>query len=70
MVNEGGVPRRMSKRRAFFKRLVNSALTEPRRSGGLLLKVMEQYDLLKDEQIPKSMVIEFVRSKQEDDDKD
>jgi hypothetical protein len=66
-VNEGGIPRRMSKRRAFFKTLVNRALKEPRYAD-LLKKFMEEYDLVKDEQVPTSMRIEFVRAKLQDDD--
>jgi hypothetical protein len=34
----------------------------------MLWKYMERYDLVKEEQVPTSMRIEFVRAKQEDDD--
>jgi hypothetical protein len=37
LVNEGGIPRRMSKRQAFFKTLVNRTLEEPRYAD-LLMK--------------------------------
>lgn len=67
-VNEGGIPRRMSKRRAFFKTLVNRALKEPRYAD-LLKKFMEEYDLVKDEQIPTSLRVEFVRARHEDEDR-
>jgi Family of unknown function (DUF5681) len=69
LVNEGGIPRRMSKRQAFFKTLVNRALKE-RGSADLLMKTMERYDLLKLEQVPTCMRIEFVRARHQDDDQD
>jgi hypothetical protein len=69
LVNEGGIPRRMSKRQAFFKTLVNRALKE-RGSADLLMKTMERYDLLKLEQVPNCMRIEFVRARHQDDDQD
>jgi hypothetical protein len=59
----------MSKRQAYFKTLVNRALKDPRYAA-LLMKTMEQYDLLKDEQVPTCMRIEFVRARHEDDDQD
>jgi hypothetical protein len=57
----------MSKRRAYFKMLVNRALKDPRYAA-LLMKTMEQYDLLKDEQVPTCLRVEFVRARHEDDD--
>jgi hypothetical protein len=66
-VNEGGRHRRMSKRQAYFKTLVNRALKDPRYAA-LLMKTMEQYDLVKDEQVPTCMRVEFVRARREDDD--
>src|SRR5258708_23932981 len=67
LVNEGGRHRRMSKRQAYFKTLVNRALKDPRYAA-LLMKTMEQYDLVKDEQVPTCMRVEFVRARREDDD--
>ena len=59
LVSEGGIPRRMSKREAFFKTLVTRGLKEPR-FAALLMKIMEQYDLVKEEQIPRCVRIVFV----------
>src|SRR5258707_14880894 len=41
-VNDGGRPRRMSKRQASFKTLVNRAPNAPRYAA-LLMKAMDQY---------------------------
>jgi hypothetical protein len=57
----------MSKRQAYFKTLVNRALKDPRYAA-LLMKTMEQYDLVKDEQVPTCLRVEFVRARHEDDD--
>src|SRR5260370_3182332 len=66
-VNEGGRHRRMSKRQAYFKTMANRALKDPRYAA-LLMKTMEQYDLVKDEQVPTCMRVHFVRARRAEDD--
>jgi hypothetical protein len=58
VVNEGGVPQRMTKREAFFKTLVARAFKD-NRSAMLLIKTMDQYDVLLSDDAP-TVTIEFV----------
>jgi hypothetical protein len=59
VVNESGVPHRLTKREAFFKSLVARALKD-NRFATLLIKTMERYDVLLSDDSPRTMTIEFV----------
>jgi hypothetical protein len=54
--------------------IISDTIAPPRAQGAwaadLLMKTMERYDLLKLEQAPTCMRIEFVRARHEDDDQD
>lgn len=60
LVSEGGIHRRMSKREAFFKMFVTGGPKDPR-FATLLMKFMEQYDLVRDEQTEECIRIVLVR---------
>jgi hypothetical protein len=59
VVSEGGVTRRMTKREAFFKQLVARALKD-NRFAALLIKTMEQYDVMLPEQANRIEIV-FVK---------
>jgi hypothetical protein len=59
VVTEGGVPRAMTKREAVFKALVARALKDPRFTN-LLMKIMREYELMKDDEGPVALKLILV----------
>jgi hypothetical protein len=60
VVNEGGVMRRFTKRELFFRALVARALKD-NRFAALLIKTMEQYDIMLPEGDRETINVVFVK---------